>query len=374
MSTSILELDEVIRRYAWNVLKKRCNFLRRFFLDESDFVCEIDWSAISMEHKVAKFESKEDENTTIDTNWGKVVTGSKWVSLWSCDFENKADLKQSHTFRGSRNTTTWVDVDIEQCYTIKKELDVEVNIPPNLSKFRAGRDNSLHINKIKGQVFKEILTWEVNSQVEVLPSWQARAELLAREECSSMEFEIRTTLYNPSGILPVYFKRKADRRNIYVVELENFANAFQLEEEEGGLKPEEKQCFEVMIQRTLSADGEEAASSCHPQLITKGSCVCLTWGDQKVDIRTAPLNAPAGVVDGDGSTYYDSNSGPINITTRANSNSKNRRSWRGGSDGNSASSSLGDEGESTQVKLISNNVNGTIVSSLEDNQFVVTSQ
>ena len=43
-----------------------------------------------------------------------------------------------------------------------------------------------------------------------------------------------------SGILPVYFKRRSDKRTMYVVELENFANAFQLEEEEGGLKPEEK--------------------------------------------------------------------------------------------------------------------------------------
>ncbi|KAH9492633.1 hypothetical protein Btru_024124 [Bulinus truncatus] len=298
MPTAVLELDDVLKRHAWNILRKRSNFLRRMFLDEEDFICSVDWSSLNLEHKLYKFNYKYKDGTLIETNWGNVLTGSKWVSLWSCDFDNKADSKQTHAFRGSRDTTTWVDVDLDQCYTVNKEVSVQVNIPPNFSKYRAGRDNSLSLNKIKGQVFKEVLTWEVNSQVEVLPSWRAHAQLLAKEECSAMEFEIRTTLYNPKGVVPVSFLRKSDKSLAHVVDVESFEEAFKLEEEGGVLKPEEKVCIEVMMEKTLNQNGEEKSAS-YPQLITKGSCVCLSWSDQKVDIKTSPLSFDESVVDGD---------------------------------------------------------------------------
>uniref|UniRef100_A0A0B6Z824 Uncharacterized protein n=1 Tax=Arion vulgaris TaxID=1028688 RepID=A0A0B6Z824_9EUPU len=301
MCTALLELDEVIRRHAWNLLKKKSNFFRRAFLTEEDYVCEIDWSSLSIEHRLVKFTPKEKEGTVIETNWGNVATGSRWVSLWSCDFDNKADSKQNHTFRGSRDTTTWVDVDLTQCYTINKEVSVEVNLPQNFSKFRAGRDNSLSLNKVKGQVFKERLTWEVNSQVEVLPSWRARAQLLAKEECSAMEFEIRTTFFNPKGTVPVTFIRKTDKRSVYFVEIDNLQEAFQLEEKGGALKQEEKACVEVMMEASISKDGDES-SAAHPQIVTKGSCVCLSWSDQKVDIKTSPLSIDESAYDADDNT------------------------------------------------------------------------
>ena len=50
----VLELDDVIRRHAWNVLKKGVNFIRRFFLDEDDYYCQIDWAALHMDHNVSK--------------------------------------------------------------------------------------------------------------------------------------------------------------------------------------------------------------------------------------------------------------------------------------------------------------------------------
>ncbi|XP_059171835.1 uncharacterized protein LOC131952916 [Physella acuta] len=298
MSSFILELDDVIRRYAWQVLLKRSNFLRRAFLDADDYTCKVDWTALTIEHKIAKFSPKVKDGTVIETNWGEVQAGTQWVTLWSCDFDNKADSKQSHAFRGSRDTTTWVDVDLEQCYTVNKEVCVQVNLPQNFSKFRAGRDNSLSLNKVKGQVFKEILTWEVNSQVEVLPSWRAHAQLLARQECSVVEFEIRTTLFNPKGVVPVNFYRKGEKQVAHVVNIENINDAFQMVEEGGVLQPEEKTCVEVMVEKWLDKDGEEHTAS-HPQIITRGTCVCLSWSDQKVDIKTSPLSMDESTCDGD---------------------------------------------------------------------------
>ena len=43
-----------------------------------------------------------------------------------------------------------------------------------------------------------------------MPSWKAHAQLLARQESHVIDFEVRTTLTLPNGVLPVYFKRRSD--------------------------------------------------------------------------------------------------------------------------------------------------------------------
>ena len=53
-TTSVLELDDVIQRHAWGILKKRSNFLRRWLLEEKDYYCDIDWSSLTLDHNVSK--------------------------------------------------------------------------------------------------------------------------------------------------------------------------------------------------------------------------------------------------------------------------------------------------------------------------------
>lgn len=293
---SILELDDIFKRYAFLELKRTSGFFKKLFLDD-DYVFEVDWSSLSLDHRIVKFSPTVEDGTEIETNWGLVTTGSRWVPLWSTVFENKADAKQSHNFRGSRDTTTWVDIDLDQCYTVGKQVSVEVNIPPNFRKFRAGRDNSFSLNKFRGQAYKEVINWEVNSQVEVLPGWRANAQLLAKEECNSMEFEIRTTLSSPIGVVPVHLKNKSDLKTKHTVLLTDFKAAFELVEDGGVLTPEEKACVQVMMQHKVGADGKVENTS-FPQIITKGSCVSVSWSDQKVDITTSPLGEE-GSRDGD---------------------------------------------------------------------------
>jgi len=310
MAASLLELDEVFRRQAWAIWKKDANFIKRHMLSEEDYLCKVDWAALTIEHRLVKFEPKQEEGTEIETNWGKVVTGSRWVPLWGTLFGNNSNTKQSHTFRGSRDTTTWVDIDLSQGYTQDGEVNIQVNIPPDFRKFCAGRNSSFSLNKVKGQAFKEILTWEVNSQVEVQPGWRANAQLLAREECNVVEFEIRTTIGCPKGVVPVNFVKRSDNRNVHTIQLENFNDGFKLVEEGGVLSPEEKALTEVMVQNDISLSGELQKSSCMPQIITRGSCVSVSWTDQKVDISTSPSGQDS-ITDG---TTDSSRSGVVEIS------------------------------------------------------------
>ncbi|XP_059171840.1 uncharacterized protein LOC131952920 [Physella acuta] len=294
---NILELDVLIRRYAWQMLLKRQDLLSRQFLEVEDevYTCQVDWTALTFEHKVIKFSPNVKDGTVIESQRGEMQTGSKWVTLWSCDFDNKAECKQSHAFSGARDTITWVDVDLEQCYTVNKEPCVQLNLPQNA---RIGKENTLVLNKVKGQVHKEVLTWEVKSQVEVEPSSRAHAQLLVRQECSAFDFEIRTTLSNPKGVVPIRFVRQRDKKVVCALNIKNLADVFLLAEEGGVLKPEEKACVELVVEKWLDKDGVEHSTS-HPQIITRGTCVCLSWTDQRVDIKTSQISLDDYISDGD---------------------------------------------------------------------------
>lgn len=60
-------------------------------------------------------------------------------------------------------------------------------------------------------------------------------------------------------------------------------------------------CVEVLMETTVNKDGEESSSS-HPQIITKGTCICLSWSDQKVDMKTSPLSVDESSYDADDNT------------------------------------------------------------------------
>ena len=65
-----------------------------------------------------------------------------------------------------------------------------------------------------------------------------------------------------------------------------------------------------MVQNDISLSGELQKSSCMPQIITRGSCVSVSWTDQKVDISTSPSGQDS-ITDG---TTDSSRSGVVEIS------------------------------------------------------------
>ncbi|XP_059171848.1 uncharacterized protein LOC131952929 [Physella acuta] len=284
-----VDLDAIIYRFAWQkLLSQSPKNLRDYLIMQKNFFSfDVDWKALNFDHKVTKFGPKVKDDTSIKTFMGEKKTGAQWVSLLSCYYDNRADTKQSHTFKGSRDTMSWVNVDLDQYYTVDQTVRVRLSLPET-AHFKINNNNILNLFKDRGQIFKKNDTWKTKSQVEVEPSSRAHAQLLVRRECSVVEFEIRTTLSNPKGFVRVDFKFRCYDFSM-TIEIENLHEAFQLVEDGGVLTPEEKACVEVVEERWLDKDGVEHVTY-HPQIITRGTCVCLSWTDQKVDIKTSPLS------------------------------------------------------------------------------------
>ncbi|XP_059171845.1 uncharacterized protein LOC131952925 [Physella acuta] len=295
-----LKLDDVIRRYAWQkLLEKSPEYERDYLLmHQNRLTCYINWKALTIEHGVPKFITKVKDGSVIKTRRGDVKPGTKWVTLLSCYYDNKAGSKQCHPFKGSRKTASWVDVDLEQCYTVNKQVCIKLNLSAVLMPLLPmAKDNNLNLKMDNPRFFLETHTWEVNSQVEVEPSSRAHAQLLARQECSVVEFEIGTTLSNPKGVFAVTFKFES-RNTVHVVYLDNLLEAFHLEEAGGVLQPEERPFVELIEKKWLDKDGVEHVTY-HPQIITRGSMVCLGWSEQKLDIKNSPLSMDESTTNGD---------------------------------------------------------------------------
>ncbi|XP_059171855.1 uncharacterized protein LOC131952937 [Physella acuta] len=286
-----LDLNVVIKRFAWQkILKKAPKDVRDYLvMQENRFYCDVDTTVLTFDHKVTKFSPKVEDKTGHKTFIMETEkSGAQWVKLFSSYYDNKAERIQSHTFKGSRDTTSWVKVALEQYYKVDRQVFLKLNLPETEHCLEGKKDNTLFLFSDKDMVFKEIRTWNVESQVEVEPSSRAHAQLLARRERSTYDFEIRTTLSNPKGFVCVDFSFKYNGFSMRI-NVENLHEAFQLVEDGGVLTPEEKACVEVVVEKMLDEDGVEHSTS-YPQIITRGTCVCLSWTDQKVDITTSPLS------------------------------------------------------------------------------------
>ncbi|XP_059143796.1 uncharacterized protein LOC131931106 [Physella acuta] len=68
------QLDEVVRRYAWQMMLKDCDEDERFKLEEKEvnFTCEPDWAVLDIEHKVTKFSPKVKDGSVMEPHRGDV--------------------------------------------------------------------------------------------------------------------------------------------------------------------------------------------------------------------------------------------------------------------------------------------------------------
>ena len=83
--------------------------------------------------------------------------------------------------------------------------------------------------------------------------------------------------------------------------MDNLEQAFQAVEEGGVLGEGEEPHVHRLMETVIDEQGNSQSSS-KLQLISRGTCICVAWSDQKVDIKTAPLS----VSDGDDGDVQES--------------------------------------------------------------------
>ena len=75
--------------------------------------------------------------------------------------------------------------------------------------------------------------------------------------------------------------------------MDNLEQAFQPVEEGGVLGEGEEPHVHRLMETVIDEQGNSQSSS-KLQLISRGTCICVAWSDQKVDIKTAPLSVSDG--------------------------------------------------------------------------------
>jgi len=131
-----------------------------------------------------------------------------------------------------------------------------------------GLSGELHVTKATGQTFEEVLTWGVDSQVQVEPRTKTTAALMIREEEISADLTIESTIRPLHDRIPVYIRSRKTGRTLELLDISSDQLSDILSEDHGFSK----------------------VDSWAVRRETKGLARLVYGAEQVVDVRTSPLN------------------------------------------------------------------------------------
>jgi len=137
------------------------------------------------------------------------------------------------------------------------------------SHITGGLSSELHVTKATGQTFEEVLTWSVDSQVQVEPRTRTIAALMIREEELSADLTIESIIRPLQEQIPVYIRSRKTGRTLELLDICSDQLPNILTENEGFTK----------------VDG-----SCAVRRQTKGLARLVYGAEQVVDVRTNPID------------------------------------------------------------------------------------
>ena len=131
-----------------------------------------------------------------------------------------------------------------------------------------GLSGQLHVTKATGQTFEEVLTWSVDSQVQVDRRTITTAALMIREKEISADLTIESTIRPLYDRFPVYIRSRKTGRILEMVDIQSDRLSAILTEDHGFTK----------------------VDSWAVQRETKGLARLVYGAEQVVDISTRSLD------------------------------------------------------------------------------------
>ena len=136
------------------------------------------------------------------------------------------------------------------------------------SRITGGLSGELHVTKATGQTFEEVLTWSVDSQVQVEPRTRTTAALMIREEEQCADLTIESIIRPLYDRIPVYVRSRKTGRTLELLDIVSDQLSDILTEDHGFTK----------------------VDSWAVRRETKGLARLVYGAEQIVDVRTSPLD------------------------------------------------------------------------------------
>lgn len=205
MSKDLINLDQVVREWAWKeyddtvtskqrrLRKKQLNNKNEKFLD-----LQIDWSSV-------KFVDETKWSTRPNGHGGRAAEGHRRTELidpaepttsilFETKFVNNSDDPQQYTMRTEKTTRSSLTTTIESGLTKGVEMGVKLTTPCEMFEVSAGFKREVTLANSEGESFEEELTWGVDSVIQVQGNEVAEACLVVNERKQKGRFTIKTRI------------------------------------------------------------------------------------------------------------------------------------------------------------------------------------
>lgn len=220
MSKDMINLDEVVREWAWKEYADTATSKQRRLLNkqlqkknERYIDLQIDWTSV-------KFidETKWNEDTNVNGNLeGRKMETSRidppeltMSVLFETKFVNNTNDTQKYTMRTEKTTRSSMSTSIEKGLTKGFEMGVKLMTPCEVFEASAGFRREVTLCNSEGETFEEELTWGVESEIQVNKNEVAEASLVVNERKQTGKFVVETKI---RGMVYVTFTNIKDNNS-----------------------------------------------------------------------------------------------------------------------------------------------------------------
>ncbi|KAE9421417.1 unnamed protein product [Angiostrongylus costaricensis] len=259
-----VDVDQILEDYAWSHFKD-IQSLRKTRLENFKSV-ERDDCEFVINRKNLTWINEEPQYTNF------TPTGSKPYTLFKSVYTNNTNRPQEYSFKTERTTESICSIAREQGYTTGAEAELTLKTPCEIAELKAGFKHEMHFNNLNENCQTEILTWGVDSNVQVPPHYSTEASIIIEEMNYRGSYSITTKL---SGNVTISIKRRKDDALMLPIRV-NIVEVFMSHLDSPHCRKEVKQVVSIDQRKVV-------------RLLSKGTCHFQFAMKQRIDLKENPI-------------------------------------------------------------------------------------
>ncbi|XP_067675974.1 aerolysin-like protein [Haliotis asinina] len=186
----VVDLEEVLKTYAWNAFVKTDTYKEKGTLRLSDVDIDIVWNRVHFSTSEPAFGSKQ----------GPFPVESQIV--FKAHYNNKTSEFQEQNFSTSRTTVAKATTLLTRGFTRGIHTDIKISVPPEVAYATSGFGNTVSIKTDEVNTVEHTLTWTTNSNIRLPP----KSKMLAQLQVSAQQFQCDFSAYvtfKGTAVLPI---------------------------------------------------------------------------------------------------------------------------------------------------------------------------
>ena len=204
MSKNILDLEEIVLRWAWDSYNTTAQKAK---LKYENALFDIHWDKVKCVPKKPEF---------IPSGPGQRQPQSR--TIFKSIFKNESPTEQTHLLKVERQTTSTCTSSVTKGYTKGINIGLTLASPLDIAELAVGFEKGFSVENAEESTDEKSLTWATEGNLVVQPNKSLTAELQIKEEQQSFNFK---TSVGISGRIMVAILNRKENSNL-VMTVENY--------------------------------------------------------------------------------------------------------------------------------------------------------